>query len=320
MSNKVTLVFGSYGNPELIKKTLYSFSLQTYKDFKAYIVDDNPSDDQSTIQKTREIVSSFEDPRFIYLKNDSNLGVPHVFRKWISLVQSEYFYICGAGDALVPDALEMMITFLDRNPKAAFVHGREIKPNGKEDLELFDNTGLKDAKLYLKYHLTAFTGSKVYSWSQCSAVFRTEQFRFWDLPIKSYHYWDFYFHCSILLLSKQCGYINSILNIRNDNSEGVTLSPFVSKIERLVQSLKFIDDNEMKLIHQGHSVLSYKIITKISLFYSAFRYKLSFRESCFCLNLIFRNSLLNPLAFTLTLLFHPVKYIVEFFVLIKRLR
>lgn len=60
MSNKVTLVFGSYGNPELIKKTLYSFSLQTYKDFKAYIVDDNPSDDQSTIQKTREIVSSFE--------------------------------------------------------------------------------------------------------------------------------------------------------------------------------------------------------------------------------------------------------------------
>jgi len=65
-------------------------------------VDDNHQVDVDIIEKTKNAILKFNDIRISYVKNDVNIGVPHVFRKWISLVDTEYFFVAGDGDQLLP--------------------------------------------------------------------------------------------------------------------------------------------------------------------------------------------------------------------------
>ncbi|MFT5249097.1 MAG: glycosyltransferase involved in cell wall biosynthesis [bacterium] len=318
---KITLVLGTYKVPELIKPTLEGFLNQTYKDFIVFVVDDNSPADVEIIQKSKSIVESFNDPRIHYIKNDVNIGVPHVIRKWINLVNTEYFYICGAGDKLYPNALELMVSFLEKNQKASMVHGLEIKPNGSKDIPLFDNTGSYDAKIYLKSHLNDLGKSKIYSWSQCSAVFRTELFKIWNIPVKPFHFWDYYFHCTYLLHSKEVGFIKELLTIRNNDSEDSCfqkLNDFTGRIERLHQALEFIKENKSILIARNHKVYNYTVIIKSTLLYYSFRQNLSFSESLFCLEKIFSSNLLFPVVFILNIFIIPLKIIFLFLKFIKR--
>ena len=319
---KLTLVFGTYKLPELIIPTLEGFLNQTYKDFVVYVVDDNSPADFEIIQKSKSIVESFNDSRFNYVKNDTNIGVPHVIRKWINLVNTDYFYICGAGDKLYPDALNSMVSFLEKNPNASMVHGLEIKPNGSEDVPLFDNTGSYDAEIYLKSHLNDFGKSKIYSWSQCSAVFRTELFKTWNIPVKPFHFWDYYFHCTYLLHSKEVGFIKELFTVRNNDSDDSfyqKISDFTARIERLNQALEFIKENKSILIANNHKVYNYTAKIKITLLYYSFRTNLSFSQSLFCLEKIFNSTLLFPVIFIINILIIPLKIIFLFLKYIKKI-
>lgn len=264
---KVTLLVGTYKESELLIPTIEGFLSQTYKDFRVFVVDDNSPSDKEVIERSKSIVEAFNDSRLHYVLNDVNIGVPHVYRKWISLVNTEYFYICGAGDKLTKNALELMVNFLEEHPQTSMVHGLETKGNGVKDKSLFSESGSVDPKLYLEYHLIG--GHKTYSWSQAAAMFRTEFWKIKNIPVTNYHYWDHYFHCTYLLHSDKVGYLNNYLAVRHVDPNLTTWArnkPFINRLERMIQTSKFIDEYETYLIRKGYPANKYRLINALRIF------------------------------------------------------
>lgn len=317
---KLSILCGTYKNPELLIPTFDGIRKQTYKDFVMYLIDDNQPDEKDIIARTKEIVKEYRDLNIKYIKNDVNIGVPHVYRKWINLVDTEYFFLCGAGDQLLPHALENLVTFLKKNPNSSMVHGLEFKPKMRKDKPLFINSGEYDSFLYLKSHLNGFSKNK-YGWSQASAVFRTELFKTWNIPVKPFHFWDHYFHCSYLLNSKKIGYINDYLAIRHKDLNEPQLrriSDFLNKIERHSQSLNFISEHTTRLISKKHNVYKYVLNTKAKMFISILKNNVSNIESLYCLEKIFNSNVLFPLYFILNILLIPIRKAIHVLRIAKR--
>lgn len=263
-SIKVTVVTGTYKLPQLLIPTIESLLYSTFKDFVLYIVDDNASNETEIIAEGKSIIEQFEDERIKYIKNDTNVGVPFVFRKWIELVKTPYFLIFGAGDRLEPTSLEKMVNFLDKNDSASFVYGDEYFDNpinGRVEIRKVQlQSGLYKPNPFLEFHL--ISGKDIYGWSQASAMYRTELFNYYDVPVKSFHYWDHYFHLKYLLFSKQIGYINENMAVRHVEptlGEWSKKNKFVSHIETIYQAKIFIDTYEFQLISRNYPINKYRI-------------------------------------------------------------
>jgi glycosyltransferase involved in cell wall biosynthesis len=267
---KVTLVVGTYKNPSLLISTIEGFIHQSFKEFKVLVVDDNSPSDKEIIDKSISIVDSFNDARIKYIKNDVNIGVPHVYSKWINLVDTEYFYITGAGDKLFTDALSLMVNFLDENPNASLVHGLEKfvrSDNSEYEIKHPDKPkGIYPAFNYLQFHLIG--GKNNLGWSQSSSVYRTELFKVKNIPVTNYHYWDHYFHCTYLIHSNQIGFLNEYLAIRHVDSSLVdwaSTNVFVNRVERNVQTSRFLNEFETLLLQKAYPVNKYRVINAYKL-------------------------------------------------------
>ncbi len=81
-SKKVTIVLGTYKEPQLISNTIDSLLNQTYYDFSIIIVDDNSPDDFEIIKKTNKIIEGYRDARICYIKN-STILVFHLSLKMV---------------------------------------------------------------------------------------------------------------------------------------------------------------------------------------------------------------------------------------------
>ena len=314
----LTVVFGTYMNPELIIPTLDGLRDQTFKDFEVYVVDDNPPTESEYIERAKEIISNYDDLSIHYIKNDINLGVPHVFRLWVSLVKTRYFYICGAGDRLLPHAFGLMVNFLDQNPKSSMVHALESFEDEQggvvKNKELFSSTRNVASALYLESHLIG--GNPRLGWSQCSAVFRTQFFNIKNVRVTPYHYWDHYFHMVYLLYSDQIGYINDFVTVRNvDNGliDWANNNVLINRIETLYQALKFIDEFEINLINRKLPVNKYRLIIIFKLLKQSLKLKRT-DEILLCLNEVFKNSFKLLLLFASLIFFFPLKLIASPFV------
>ena len=111
MKNKLSLAVGTYKNPDLIIRTLKGLLMQSFKDFKIYVFDDNDPNDIEMVNETYDKIMMLKDERITYVKNDFNIGVPFVYKKWINSLNSKYFMIIGEGDVLFPNSIEKMIIF-----------------------------------------------------------------------------------------------------------------------------------------------------------------------------------------------------------------
>ena len=263
--NRLTILLGTYKKPNLIEKTITSILNQSFKDFELIIFDDNHSEDQDIINETYSIIASFNDNRIKYIKNEGNIGVPHVFRKWVQHAKFEYFMIYCDGDILLPGALDKMINYLDDNPRSSMVHGLETKGDGKMQKPAFKETTAVKSSIYLEDHLLG----RSYGWSQLSAMFRTELWKSWNIPVVHDHYWDFYFHCVYLLFSNEIGYLNEHISVRERISmkyeDYVAQNYFSARVERTYQAIKFIDYYEFFMISKAYKVNHYRLMLSLKL-------------------------------------------------------
>ena len=196
--SRLTILLGTFKKPDHIGMTIKSILSQSFKDFELIIFDDNHAEDQIVIDKTFAVIESFNDKRIKYIKNEGNIGVPHVFRKWVLHANLEYFMIFCDGDVLLPGALHKMVNYLDKNPGSSMVHGLQTDGQGVKQSPLSKSTRSFNSSIYLKSHLVG-NGSKLYGWSQLTAMFRTELWKAWDIPVVHDHFWDFYFHMDLLI-------------------------------------------------------------------------------------------------------------------------
>ena len=99
----VTIITPTYNRASFIKQTIESVLNQTYQNIEYLILDDNSTDN------TKEIVSSFNDPRIKYIYNNSNQGNLVVSTKGMNLASGYYLGVVDSDDFLELTCIEECI-------------------------------------------------------------------------------------------------------------------------------------------------------------------------------------------------------------------
>src|SRR4051794_8157954 len=124
----VTIGIPVHNGEKFITATLNSVLSQTYNNYKIIICDNASTD--NTPQICREYVR--HDPRFLYIRNDINIGAPRNFNKCFEHSCSEFFVWLSADDVYAPTYLERCVDLLTRRADLAMVY---------TDCEIIDENG-----------------------------------------------------------------------------------------------------------------------------------------------------------------------------------
>ena len=116
----------SYNAEKFIIETLDSIANQTYTHIELVISDDASTD------KTVELCQSWLDKngsRFIrteLITVEGNTGVTANCNRALAASHGEYWKIIGSDDLLLPDCIEKCVSYMQTNPQARFVFGKQI--------------------------------------------------------------------------------------------------------------------------------------------------------------------------------------------------
>ncbi|MFA5294493.1 MAG: glycosyltransferase [Methanoregulaceae archaeon] len=124
---KITVLMSVYNGEKFLREAIDSILIQSYPDFEFLIIDDSSTD------RTPEIIRSYQDPRIKIIRNSENLGLTKSLNKGLGLAEGEYIARMDADDISYPNRLDEQIYYLNNNPDVAMVGtGREnIDEDGK---------------------------------------------------------------------------------------------------------------------------------------------------------------------------------------------
>lgn len=108
----VTVCVPVYNGEPYLQECLESIARQTHGDLIAIIVDNCSTDG------TAVTCAAFDDPRFFYVRNDTNLGATGNHNRCLDLARGCYVKLLSADDVLLPDTLDRQIKALERHPDA----------------------------------------------------------------------------------------------------------------------------------------------------------------------------------------------------------
>jgi glycosyltransferase involved in cell wall biosynthesis len=112
----VTIGIPTRNRSEWLRVSIASVLEQRYENFEL-LVSDNASDDD-----TADVVSSFQDPRIVYLPLDHDIGRHANVSRLIELSSTEFFVLLGDDDELLPDHLSSTVEALRRWPSVGVAH------------------------------------------------------------------------------------------------------------------------------------------------------------------------------------------------------
>jgi glycosyltransferase involved in cell wall biosynthesis len=115
-----SILIANYNNGILFKDCWESIIKQTVQDFEVVIVDDASSD--NSLQIIKEIVQN--DPRVLISINDKNYGCGYTKRRCAELAQGTICAFLDPDDAIVENALEVMVEAHKNNPEASVVSSK----------------------------------------------------------------------------------------------------------------------------------------------------------------------------------------------------
>ena len=112
--SKVTVGIPVYNGERYLRKALESVASQNFTDFTV-IISDNASTDA-----TNSICLEYaeRDNRFIYVRQDTNIGMFDNFKYILTKCNTEYFVYLAADDSWRPDFLKKNIAALENNANA----------------------------------------------------------------------------------------------------------------------------------------------------------------------------------------------------------
>ncbi len=124
---RVSIVMSVYNGAKYLRESIDSILSQNYKDFEFIIINDASTD------ATHEVILSYKDPRIVYVKNDSNLGLTTNLNKGLALAKGEFVGRQDDDDVSNSERLEKQVRFLDEHPDIALVgsHVNLIDGQGK---------------------------------------------------------------------------------------------------------------------------------------------------------------------------------------------
>jgi hypothetical protein len=99
-----------FNGERFVAETVAGILAQDYGHFEFIIIDDGSTD------ATRDIVSSFADPRIVLLANERNLGLSESLNRGLAAARGEYIARQDADDVSAPTRLARQVEFLDTHP------------------------------------------------------------------------------------------------------------------------------------------------------------------------------------------------------------
>lgn len=109
MSELVSIIMPSFNTGEYIGKSIESVLAQTYQEWELLIVDDCSTDD------TDDIVSTYQDPRIRYFKNEKNSGAAVSRNYALRKAKGRWIAFLDSDDLWMPDKLEKQVSFMKAN-------------------------------------------------------------------------------------------------------------------------------------------------------------------------------------------------------------
>ena len=110
----ISIIIPSYNHEKYIRSCIDSVLQQTYQDFELIIIDDGSKDTSD------EIISSYDDSRIIYLKQE-NAGAHHTINRGLDLARGEYLTILNSDDEYHSERLEQCLKIFDNSPSVDFI-------------------------------------------------------------------------------------------------------------------------------------------------------------------------------------------------------
>jgi glycosyltransferase involved in cell wall biosynthesis len=163
---KVTVVMSVFNREKYIEKAITSVLNQTLKEWKMVILNDGSTD------STADIIEQFtSDKRIQHVRFSKNQGTGKSLQTALSMVNTPYFVIVDSDDWIEPQALEVLLNEMEKQPKeTSLIYSNTViwKVKDGELIKLFvqKHPSFQDKYEYLKY------GPMVYP-----RFFRTEAVR-----------------------------------------------------------------------------------------------------------------------------------------------
>lgn len=134
---KYTFLLPAY-KPNFLEEALVSIKQQTYTDFKVIVSDDcSPHDLKSIFEKT-----CGDDPRFVFRRNEKNMGGKSLVSHWnllVDMCDTEYFVMASDDDVYEPNFLVEADKLLVKYPKANLLRARSRVIDGEGNVKAEEN-------------------------------------------------------------------------------------------------------------------------------------------------------------------------------------
>ena len=119
---KYTFLLPAY-KPNFLAEALESIKEQAYTDFKVIVSDDcSPHDLKSIFEKT-----CGDDPRFVFRRNEKNMGGKSLVSHWnllVDICDTEYFILASDDDVYEPTFLEEVDKLASKYPEVDLIRAR----------------------------------------------------------------------------------------------------------------------------------------------------------------------------------------------------
>lgn len=127
---KVSIIMSTYNDASYITQAIDSVLMQDFDNWEYIIINDASSD------ATEKIVNKYlkHDNRFVYIKNDTNLGLTANLNSGIDMAKGKYIARIDSDDVWAKTGkLKKQVEFLDNNPDHALVGSWAIAINENQD-------------------------------------------------------------------------------------------------------------------------------------------------------------------------------------------
>jgi glycosyltransferase involved in cell wall biosynthesis len=114
-SAMVSVIMPTYNRAHLLHESILSVLSQTYENLEIIVVDDGSSDD------TKEVVTSFSDPRINYIWQP-NRGRSNARNHGLSLARGNFIAFLDSDDLYLPDKIKSQVDYLEKHPEAGMVY------------------------------------------------------------------------------------------------------------------------------------------------------------------------------------------------------
>ena len=100
---QVSIILPTRNRAYVLRQTLDGLRAQTFSDWELIVINDGSTDG------TREMVASYQDPRFIYVQNEASLGAAKARNIGLARAQAEFIAFQDAGDDWLPEKLALQV-------------------------------------------------------------------------------------------------------------------------------------------------------------------------------------------------------------------